>query len=191
MKTRLMYIELKSGYRDDGPAWIGNVSFSKTGQTIYFNESAFKKKQGINSNYREILTGDEYWISGVKKDGTDRHWTGGGKIFLDKDVVDEYLNFIGFSVLPKKKFELILISKEPIKKLVTEIENEQFEQGFDDNVRFKKLNEITDNELISLLDYYKNLDFSTIHKKARKEFLSSMDDIEIEMGKRNLKVMEE
>lgn len=186
-----MYIELKSGYRDDGPAWIGNVSFSKTGQTIYFNESAFKKKQGINSNYREILTGDEYWISGVKKDGTDRHWTGGGKIFLDKDVVDEYLNFIGFSVLPKKKFELILISKEPIKKLVTEIENEQFEQGFDDNVRFKKLNEITDNELISLLDYYKNLDFSTIHKKARKEFLSSMDDIEIEMGKRNLKVMEE
>ena len=185
-----MYIELKSGCSDDGPAWIGNVSFSKTGQTIYFNESAYKKKQGINSNYREILTGDEYWISGVKKDGSDRHWAGGGKIFLDKDIVDEYLNFIGLSSLPKNKFELILINKEPIKELVTEIENEQFEQGFDDNIRFKKLNENTDDELISLFDYYKNLDFSTLYKKARKEFIIKMEDIEIEMGKRNLKVPE-
>jgi hypothetical protein len=31
-----MYIELKTGYQDNGPAWIGRVKFSKTGQTIYF-----------------------------------------------------------------------------------------------------------------------------------------------------------
>ena len=29
MKTQLKYIELKSGYSDDGPAWIGKVEFSK------------------------------------------------------------------------------------------------------------------------------------------------------------------
>ena len=32
----LMYIELKTGYSDDGPAWIGYVKTSKTKKT-YFN----------------------------------------------------------------------------------------------------------------------------------------------------------
>ena len=30
-----MYIELKSGHYNTGPAWIGRVAFSKTGRTIY------------------------------------------------------------------------------------------------------------------------------------------------------------
>ena len=34
----LMYIELKTGYSDDGPAWIGYVKTSKTKKTIYFND---------------------------------------------------------------------------------------------------------------------------------------------------------
>ena len=33
----LMYIELKTGYSDDGPAWIGYVKTSKSKKTIYFN----------------------------------------------------------------------------------------------------------------------------------------------------------
>ena len=33
----IKYIELKTGYADNGPAWIGNVKESKTGKTIYFN----------------------------------------------------------------------------------------------------------------------------------------------------------
>ena len=32
----LMYIELKTGYSDDGPAWIGYVKTSKSKKTIYF-----------------------------------------------------------------------------------------------------------------------------------------------------------
>ena len=42
MIKNLMYIELKSGYSDDGPAWIGYVKTSKTGKTIYFNDHAFQ-----------------------------------------------------------------------------------------------------------------------------------------------------
>ena len=38
----LMYIELKTGYSDDGPAWIGYVKTSKTKKTIYFNDTLFK-----------------------------------------------------------------------------------------------------------------------------------------------------
>ena len=60
----LMYIELKTGYSDDGPAWIGYVKTSKTKKTIYFNDCAFQKYNGGCSNYVDIETGDEYWISG-------------------------------------------------------------------------------------------------------------------------------
>ena len=46
-KTRIMYIELKSGHHDDGPARIGRVSFSKTGRTIYFKGKAFQSLGGL------------------------------------------------------------------------------------------------------------------------------------------------
>lgn len=51
MIKNLMYIELKSGYSDDGPAWIGYVKTSKTGKTIYFNDHAFQKTIGGGANY--------------------------------------------------------------------------------------------------------------------------------------------
>lgn len=63
----LMYIELKTGYSDDGPAWIGYVKTSKSKKTIYFNDHAFQKLVGGCSNYVDIENGDEYWISGLKK----------------------------------------------------------------------------------------------------------------------------
>ena len=67
MIRELMYIELKTGYSDDGPAWIGYVKTSKTKKTIYFNDHAFQKYNGGYSNYVDIENGDEYWISGLKK----------------------------------------------------------------------------------------------------------------------------
>ena len=75
----IRYIELKTGYSDNGPAWIGNVKESKSGKTIYFNDHAFQKYHGAYGNYIDIETGDEYWISSVKKNGQDRHWAGGRK----------------------------------------------------------------------------------------------------------------
>nr|WP_321519067.1 hypothetical protein [uncultured Bacteroides sp.] len=33
MESQIKYIELKTGYADDGPAWIGKVEFSKSGIT--------------------------------------------------------------------------------------------------------------------------------------------------------------
>ena len=68
----LMYIELKSGYSDDGPAWIGYVKTSKTRKTVYFNDHAFQKAIGGGSNYIDIENGDEYWISGLKKGESNR-----------------------------------------------------------------------------------------------------------------------
>jgi hypothetical protein len=78
MKSRLMYVELKTGYSDKGPAWIGRAFFSKTGKTIYFNGLVFLKGERHSAgNHLEYITGDSYWVSGVKKDRKDRHWAGG------------------------------------------------------------------------------------------------------------------
>ena len=96
MKREIRYIELKSGFSDDGPAWIAEVTYSKSGQTVYFNDMALKKRKtpGVwGGNHYDIETGEEYWVSGVKKKGEDRHWAGGGRILVDKDIVDEYLTF--------------------------------------------------------------------------------------------------
>ena len=46
MINNLMYIELKTGYSDDGPAWIGYVKTSKSKKTIYYNDHAFQKNIG-------------------------------------------------------------------------------------------------------------------------------------------------
>jgi hypothetical protein len=65
----LRYIELKTGYTDNGPAWIARVKLSKSGRTIYFNGKALKRVAGggISGNHYDIQTGHEYWVSGVKK----------------------------------------------------------------------------------------------------------------------------
>ena len=103
----LMYIELKTGYSDDGPAWIGYVKTSKTKKTIYFNDQAFQKYNGCYSNYVDIETGDEYWISGLKKKENNRHWADHGKIMIDQRAVDEYLSLIEEKELPHNLFEII------------------------------------------------------------------------------------
>ncbi len=102
MNKELIYVEVKSGYRDNGPAWIGFHGTSKSGSTIYFNGLAFQslKGRGMSGNYFETESGEEYWISGVKKKGGDRHWAGSGKIIIDKKAVDEFLTLTGLSSLP-------------------------------------------------------------------------------------------
>lgn len=103
----LMYIELKTGYSDDGPAWIGYVKTSKSKKTIYFNDHAFQKSIGGYSNYIDIENGDEYWISGLKRRESNRHWAGHGKISIDRRAVREYLELIGEKELPMNLFDII------------------------------------------------------------------------------------
>ena len=126
MKPELKYIELKSGFGDTGPAWIGMAEFSKSGRTVYFNGKALKNSnaQGIAGNFYDIENGDEYWISGIKKNGTDRHWAGGGKIMIDRKVVDLYLSLVDFNDLDKKRFELVDILPTD-KQRFAELENQK------------------------------------------------------------------
>jgi len=108
-KPQLYYIELKSGYADNGPAWIGRVEFSKSGKSLYFNGRAFYGKG--HGSCMDMETRDIYWISGIKKNGEDRHWAENGKIMIDKEVVEEYMKFRELEELDKKKYEIVTIEK--------------------------------------------------------------------------------
>ncbi|MBV8391353.1 MAG: hypothetical protein JO080_16225 [Mucilaginibacter sp.] len=124
MKGQLVYVELKTGYSDNGPAWIGKALFSRTRETIYFNGLSFLKgARRSGGNYLERFSGDSYWISGVKKDGTNRHWAGGGKIQIDKDVVVEYLELTNQSKLQSHLFEIVELNNNPPINEFHEIEN--------------------------------------------------------------------
>ena len=100
-KTRIMYIEDKS---DDlvGPARIGRVTFNRTGKTLYYKGRAFQslKGRGFKANYRDVETGDQYWISGPRKDGDDGLY-GPRPTPIDEDVREEYWTLIRKS--PEKK----------------------------------------------------------------------------------------
>lgn len=111
MKNRLIYVELKSGHGDSGPAWIDLATTSKTGVTIYSNGKAFKRinRGGIAGNYYDIETDDEYWISGIKKNNQDRHWAGGGDILIDHAAVKAWLTETGRDALPKNLIETDLL----------------------------------------------------------------------------------
>lgn len=91
--SMLRYIELKSGYGDSGPAWIARVQLSRSKTTVYFNGRALKKAVGggISGNYFDVESGEEFWISGIKKNGEDRHWAGSGIIQIEAAAVEEYL----------------------------------------------------------------------------------------------------
>jgi hypothetical protein len=83
---RRMYIEQKTdGNRileHKGPAVLADVSTSKTGQTLYALGKTFErlKRGGVYGNYRCLEDGNEYWISGIKKRGSNRHRFGKGPI---------------------------------------------------------------------------------------------------------------
>src|ERR1039457_1017348 len=91
MKSRIMYIEEKSGGLT-GPARIGRVTFSKTGRTIYYGGRSFQSLKGLGfkANYYDVDTSDHYWISGPKRNGGDSLDGGSTPIEIDEDVREEY-----------------------------------------------------------------------------------------------------
>lgn len=91
MRRRIMYIESKSGGLT-GPARIGWVKFSKTGATLYYAGRTFRslKGFGFKSNYYDTETGEEYWISGPKKNSEDSLYATNIKPEIDADASDEY-----------------------------------------------------------------------------------------------------
>jgi len=87
-QTRIMWIERKEGLV--GPARIGRVTFSKTRKSIRYRGRTFHTLdgRGFKANYADVETGEEYWISGCRKDGRDALYS--TDVEIDEDVREEY-----------------------------------------------------------------------------------------------------
>lgn len=84
-----MYIESK-GEGLAGPARIGRVAFSKSGESIHYGGKTFQTfaGSGFKANYFDTETGDQYWISGCKRDGSDALYS--TTVEIDDDAREEY-----------------------------------------------------------------------------------------------------
>ncbi len=95
-EKRVMYIENKDGYIDDYAAHIGWVTFSKSGKTVYYQDKVISriKKGGISGNHMDEKTREEYWVSGIKKRGSNTHWAEPTNVKIDDDAKEEYERII-------------------------------------------------------------------------------------------------
>jgi hypothetical protein len=85
-----MYIECKAGSLM-GPARIGRVTFSKSGSSLTYGGRTFHRQNGFKANYFDAETGEDYWISGPRKDGDDRLYPESAQpVEIDDDVAAEY-----------------------------------------------------------------------------------------------------
>jgi hypothetical protein len=188
MRPEIKYLKLKSGFSDNGTAWIGLVSFSKSRKTIYFDGKAFQSLDGTGAsgNYFDLECGNEYWISGVKKDMTDRHKFGGGIIYIERRILSKYLKTIGKTELPKVGYELTEVDTEKPIELINELENEKSEPTkFSSNLYFKQPNELSNNEIEHLITEL-IIDEKNIHSnKARRAYKKKRIKLEAELNKRN------
>ena len=57
-------------------------------------------------NYVDMETGEAFWVSGVKKNGEDRHWAGSGKVLVEAAALSHYLKEIGAKTLDTSRCEL-------------------------------------------------------------------------------------
>ncbi len=94
MKHIIRYVELKGdAHTDADEAWIARVWPSASGKTLYFNDMALKRQSGSDSNHVDLETGNLYWVSGVKKRSTNRHW--GGAICIEESLMSWYEKHTG------------------------------------------------------------------------------------------------
>ncbi len=65
------------------------------------------QRRGVGGgNYIDMETGESFWVSGVKKNGGDRHWAGSGKVLVEAAAVGEYLETIQAKTLDASRCEV-------------------------------------------------------------------------------------
>lgn len=100
-----MYVENKDGEIDGADARIGWVTFSKSARTVYYRGRALLRLRGlgIRGNYFDTNTGEEYWVSGVKKRGSNAHWAMATSVVVDDDAREEYDRIKGLAAPDKSE----------------------------------------------------------------------------------------
>jgi len=108
MAERIMFVQLKTGFNTGvGPCWIGRVRFTKTWRTAYFHGRTLRRTTGtayanMDANFRDVESGEEFWISGPKRDRTDARYSHQHPV-VEEDVQLEYEAFLGGAPLPGRE----------------------------------------------------------------------------------------
>jgi hypothetical protein len=87
--TPIVYIERGGGLERAGGR-IGRVRLSKTGRTVFYHglELRSLNGRGYKTTHFDVHTGEEYWVSGPRKDGNDSLYP--DTVEIDDDVRVEY-----------------------------------------------------------------------------------------------------
>lgn len=101
LKRRVMYVENKQGDIDGVAARIGWVTFTRSGRGLHYRGRTLLRGNGISGNFFDEATREEYWVSGVKRRGSNVHWAESNVgVQVDDDAVEEYLRLKGAEPRP-------------------------------------------------------------------------------------------
>lgn len=84
-----MWVEYK---REElaGPVRIGSVEVKDRGRRLEYDGKSFRslRGRGFKTNYYEMQTGEQYWITGCRKDGRNALYS--TTVEIDEDAREEY-----------------------------------------------------------------------------------------------------
>lgn len=121
----ILYIECKAETLDNPTGYFVLEHRSKSGRTVYFNNKALKQFNGYKENYYDIETGEEYWVSGAKKNMQDQLNGDTSNAFIQEEAVELYLKHTGKSTLPKS-YTVVKLKTTDVERF-NEIENSKLD----------------------------------------------------------------
>ena len=117
---------------------------------------------------------------------SDRHKFGGGKIFVEKRILNDYLRTIDKTELPKTGYELTEVDTEKPTERINEIENSQLEKSeIDESIYTKTPKELTNSELEFLIEELIEGEKNTKYNKGRRMIKKDRIELETELENRN------
>ncbi|MFB9520196.1 MULTISPECIES: hypothetical protein [Streptomyces] len=104
MPRRIVFVQLKTGHDTDrGPSWIGWADFSTTWRTASFHGRTLRRAAGgSGANFYDTVSGEEFWVSGPKRDRTDTRY-GPRTTRIEPDAADAYRAFLDGAPLPGRE----------------------------------------------------------------------------------------
>lgn len=119
---------------------------------------------------------------------TDRHQFGGGKIYVEKRILNEYLQIIGKTELLKAGYELTeVVTKIPIAR-INKLENEKVESTeFGPDLYFKQTDELSLDEIEYLIAETIADEKNAKYNKVRRSFKEKRIELIAELEKRGIK----
>ena len=107
---RLMYIERKGGDIDGAAGRIGWMTLSSDGLRVYYRGRTLTRApggEGLRGTHHDEGSGQEYWVSRVKKSGSHAHFAPRVAVRIDPDARYEYRRIraaanLGDSLQPKR-----------------------------------------------------------------------------------------